>query len=66
MREEDLNAIIVRPATVFGWEDRFLNTFADITERLPFTPLLLVDKPLTQPVFALDVGKALFANESPQ
>lgn len=61
VREENPDAIIVRPATVFGWEDRFLNTFADITERLPFTPLLFGGETLTQPVYALDVGKALFA-----
>lgn len=61
VREEHPDAIIVRPATVFGWEDRFLNTFADITERLPFTPLVFGGETLTQPVYALDVGKALFA-----
>ena len=61
VREENPDVIIVRPATVFGWEDRFLNTFADITERLAFTPLLFGGETLTQPVYALDVGKALFA-----
>lgn len=60
VREEFPDATIVRPATVFGWEDRFLNSIADITEKLPFTPLLFGGETLTQPVFSHDVGKALF------
>jgi NADH dehydrogenase (ubiquinone) 1 alpha subcomplex subunit 9 len=60
VREEFSDAIIVRPATAFGWEDRFLNSVAEVTERLPFTPLLFGGETLVQPVFATDVGKALF------
>ena len=51
-------ATILRPSTVFGPEDQFLNRFAQMIARLPLVPVL---KPRVrfQPVFAGDVGEAI-------
>lgn len=59
VREAFPEAIIVKLATVFGPEDRFLNMIAETTKKLPFFPLVDGGSALTQPVFANDVGKAL-------
>ncbi len=53
--------VIVRPATVFGPEDRFLTWVAEASERLPFVPLLNGGSALVQPVYSVDVGRALLA-----
>lgn len=55
------DAIIVKPSTIFGHEDRFLNWIAETTSRLPFFPLINGGSTLVQPVHAEDVGKALMA-----
>jgi NADH dehydrogenase (ubiquinone) 1 alpha subcomplex subunit 9 len=60
VREEFPEATIVRPCTAFGWEDRFLNSIAESNERLPFSPLVFNGESLLQPVYALDVGQALY------
>jgi NADH dehydrogenase (ubiquinone) 1 alpha subcomplex subunit 9 len=60
VRNEFPEAIIVKPANTFGWEDRFLNAIAEANERLPFTPLVANGSTLVQPVYAVDIGKALF------
>jgi len=49
----------VKPATIFGPEDRFLNWIAETTSRLPFFPLIENGQTLVQPISAIDVGKAL-------
>lgn len=51
------HATILRPATVFGREDQFINRFAAMIARLPIVPVL---KPETrfQPVFVGDVAEA--------
>ena len=51
---------ILRPSTVFGREDQFINLFAGMIAKLPVIPVL---KPATrfQPVFAGDVGDAVVA-----
>ncbi len=51
-------ATILRPSTVFGREDEFVNRFAGMIQKLPVVPVL---KPQTrfQPVFAGDVGEAV-------
>jgi len=59
VREEFPEAIIVKPATVFGAEDRFLNWIAEACDRLPVFPLINGGQTLVQPVFSNDVGKAL-------
>jgi NADH dehydrogenase len=58
VREAFPNATILRPSTVFGPEDRFVNMFAGMVAKLPVVPVL---KPGTrfQPVFAGDVGEAV-------
>jgi hypothetical protein len=53
--------IIIKPATVFGAEDRFLNWFAEALVRLPMFPLLNDGQTLVQPVYAPDVAKAIIA-----
>jgi uncharacterized protein YbjT (DUF2867 family) len=54
------NATILRPSTVFGREDQFINMFAGMVAKLPVVPVL---KPGVrfQPVFAGDVGEAVAA-----
>jgi len=59
VRDAFPGSIIVRPSTVFGPEDRFLNWIADACERFPFFPLVNEGKTLVQPVYAHDVAKAL-------
>eukprot|EP01032_Pedospumella_encystans_P010139 gene10139-11877_t len=61
VREAFPEAIIVKPATIFGPEDRFLNWIAETTSRLPFFPLIENGQTLVQPISATDVGKALMA-----
>lgn len=58
VREAFPGATILRPSTVFGREDQFINMFAGMVARLPVVPVL---KPQTrfQPVFAGDVGDAV-------
>ena len=53
--------IIVRPATVFGAEDRFLNWIAEGSCRMPFFPLINDGNALVQPIYCGDVGKALMS-----
>lgn len=54
------NATILRPSTVFGREDQFVNRFAGMIARLPVVPVL---KPGArfQPVFVGDVARATVA-----
>jgi NADH dehydrogenase (ubiquinone) 1 alpha subcomplex subunit 9 len=59
VREEFPDAIIVRPATVFGAEDRFLNLIGEFQERLPFVPIVNNGETLYQPVYCLDVSQGL-------
>ena len=51
----------MKPATIFGPEDRFLNWIAETQSRAEMFPLLDGGNTLVQPVFANDVGKALMA-----
>jgi uncharacterized protein YbjT (DUF2867 family) len=53
-------ATILRPSTVFGREDQFLNRFADMIARFPMVPVLRPQVRF-QPVFAADVGDAVAA-----
>jgi len=61
VKKEFPEAIIVRPATVFGPEDRFLNLIGEAAHRLPFYTLLNGGSTMLQPVYCVDVGKALMA-----
>lgn len=60
VRAADAQATILRPATVFGPEDQFVNRFAGMISSLPVVPVL---KPQTrfQPVFVGDVAQAVVA-----
>lgn len=60
VREAFPGVTILRPATVFGREDHFVNMFAGMVAKLPVVPVL---KPGArfQPVFAGDVGEAVAA-----
>ncbi|KAH8056074.1 ATP binding protein [Aureococcus anophagefferens] len=53
-------ATIVRPCTLFGWEDRLLNWFAGIAG-MPGALVPLVDDgaSVLQPVYAVDVAKVI-------
>jgi len=54
------DATIVRPATMFGDEDRFLNRIAKLTQSLPFMPLVDAGATTQQPVYVNDVASAIF------
>ncbi|MDF2604965.1 complex I NDUFA9 subunit family protein [Sphingomonas sp.] len=60
VREAFPAATILRPSTVFGREDKFINMFAGMIARLPVVPVLKPDTRF-QPVFAGDVGDAVVA-----
>lgn len=60
MRSVAPGATIVRPADVFGPEDRFLNWFARVNEFLPRVPLVEGGAALTQPIYCLDVARAIY------
>lgn len=53
-------ATILRPSTVFGREDKFVNLFAGLIARLPVIPVFKPDARF-QPVFAGDVAAAIVA-----
>ena len=59
MHEAFPSATIIRPATIFGDEDRFLNRIAKLSQNLPFLPLTDADSIKVQPVFADDVAAAI-------
>lgn len=51
--------IIVRPATVFGPEDKFLNLVGSAVEHLPFLPMINKGRNRVQPVHCSDIGVAV-------
>lgn len=51
--------IIVKPASIFGHEDRLLNWIADFSKKTRMFPLLEEGRALTQPVHVNDVAKAI-------
>lgn len=53
-------ATILRPSTVFGREDRFVNLFAGMIAGLPVVPVLRADARF-QPVYVGDVAQAVVA-----
>lgn len=60
VRAEAPGATIVRPADVFGPEDRFLNLFARMYNTLPRIPLVEGGTARVQPVYVQDVAQAIF------
>jgi len=61
VKEKFPEAIIVRPTTVFGAEDRFLNVIGEALKIYPYFPLLEGGQARIQPVYAPDIGKAIMA-----
>jgi uncharacterized protein YbjT (DUF2867 family) len=59
VREEFPNCVILRPAVMFGPEDRLFNRFATIARLLPFLPLMGGGRTRFQPVFVGDVAAAI-------
>src|SRR5207245_3407555 len=53
-------ATIMRPSLVFGREDNFVNRFAGLSRLLPVLPAVRPNMKM-QPVYALDVGRAIAA-----
>jgi uncharacterized protein YbjT (DUF2867 family) len=53
-------ATIMRPSLVFGREDNFVNRFAGLARFLPLLPAVRSTMKM-QPVYALDVGRAVTA-----
>mmetsp|Transcript_7196 Transcript_7196/g.10310 ORF Transcript_7196/g.10310 Transcript_7196/m.10310 type:complete len:319 (+) Transcript_7196:476-1432(+) len=52
-------ATIIRPAQMFGPEDRFLNWFANAARMFPAVPLIDGGHALTQPVYAVNVADVI-------
>ena len=60
-------ATVLRPSVLFGPEDSFLNTLADITSRTPVLPLFGRGHTRLQPVYVDDVAEAVLrALEHPE
>lgn len=51
--------IIIKPAPIFGAEDRLLNWIGETINRLDFFPLLNSGANVIQPVYSVDVAKAI-------
>ena len=60
VRQACPNATILRPSTVFGREDRFVNRFAEMIASLPMVPVLRAGAKF-QPVYVADVADAVVA-----
>lgn len=58
LQASGLDYAILRPSVVFGAEDKFLNLFATLQERLPVMPLGGADAQF-QPVWVEDVAQAV-------
>ena len=52
-------ATIIRPSIVFGAEDGFFNRFAALTSLSPLLPLIGGGKTRLQPVYVMDVARAI-------
>jgi len=53
------DAILVRPAVMFGSDDGFLTTILKLLDRLPIYPMFGNGQMRLQPVYAEDVGQAI-------
>lgn len=53
------SAIILRPSVIFGPEDNFINLFNSIANFSPFIPLIGGGRTKFQPVYVMDVARAV-------
>jgi NADH dehydrogenase (ubiquinone) 1 alpha subcomplex subunit 9 len=53
------SATVLRPATLYGNEDRFLAWYAEMIKMMPAVPMLEFGEGLFQPVYVGDVAKAI-------
>ena len=59
VRNSFADAVIVRPAVMFGPDDRFLTTLLNLLRRLPAYPMFFRGQTRLQPVFVEDAGEAV-------
>ncbi len=59
VREAFADAILIRPAVMFGPDDAFLTTILELLKRLPIYPMFGNGKMRLQPVYVEDVGQAI-------
>ena len=59
VREAFADAIIIRPAVMFGLDDAFLTTILKLIDRLPIYPMFSTGQTRLQPVYVEDVGQAI-------
>jgi NADH dehydrogenase len=59
VREAFAEAILIRPAVMFGPDDAFLNVILKLFNRLPFFPMFGKGQMRLQPVYVEDVGQAI-------
>jgi len=59
------NAIIIRPAVMFGRDDAFLNTLVKLLKRLPACPMFGRGLTRLQPVYVEDVAEAIARSLQP-
>ena len=59
------NAIIIRPAVMFGRDDAFLNTLVKLLKRLPAYPMFGRGLTRLQPVYVEDVAEAIARSLQP-
>src|SRR5215468_3059891 len=59
VRQVCANAVIVRPAVMFGPDDAFLNTLVQLLRRLPLYPMFGRGETRMQPADVEDVGEAV-------
>ena len=60
LHQAGLDLTLIRPSVIFGAEDKFLNTFADLQRLVPVVPLAGAHARL-QPVWVEDVAAAIVA-----
>ena len=53
------NSIIIRPSIIFGYEDNFLNFFANYAKYSPFLPLIGGGNTQFQPILVTDLVKII-------
>ena len=59
VREAFADAILIRPAVMFGPDDAFLTTILKLLDRLPIYPMFGNGQMRLQPVYVEDVGQAI-------